>query len=80
MGVQMKKEVKEVGGDSLGIRFTMEERRTYNIEKGDVIDLSDMTVERQTDENISNILAKQKQDKVKKKINKIMKKEMRGWN
>lgn len=75
----MKKEVKVVGGQTLGITFSTEERRVHNIEQGDVLNLSDMVVEKQqqTDENISNIMAKQKQKKVKKEINKIMGKEMK---
>ena len=62
----MKKVIVKTGGDSIGIRFNTEERKIYGIDENDIIDLSDMTIHKQADENLSNILAKQKQDEDKK--------------
>lgn len=39
----MKKEVKQYG-DTLIINFNVEEQRVYNIEEGDIIDISDLVV------------------------------------
>lgn len=58
----MRKVVVKTGGDSIGVRFNTQERKVYGIEEGDIMDLSDMTLHKQADENLSNILAKQKQD------------------
>lgn len=41
----MKKRVKKIANTS-GITFTKEEMQIYNIELGDLIDLSDITVEK----------------------------------
>lgn len=40
----MKKEIQIIGGETLGVRFTIRERRIYDIEEGDVVDLTDMVV------------------------------------
>lgn len=40
----MKKQVTNVGGETLGIRFTLPERAIYGIEEGDVLDLGDLIV------------------------------------
>ena len=69
----MRKIVVKTGGDSLGIRFNTQERKIYNIEENDIVDLSDMQVIKQADENISNIMAKQKQPETIKKIKEMVK-------
>lgn len=61
----MKKIVRKWGGN-LVISFTMEDQKTHNIEEGDIVDLSDMTVVKQNqdeaDMNMSNLLTKQRRD------------------
>jgi len=64
----MKKVIVKTGGDSIGVRFNTQERKIYGINVGDVMDLSDMTLHKQADEDISNILAKQNQEAVMKEI------------
>jgi hypothetical protein len=64
----MKKVIVKTGGDSIGIRFNKQERKIYGINEGDVMDLSDMTLHKLANENLSDILAKQNQSKVIKAI------------
>lgn len=66
----MKKEVIKTGGDSIGIRFNKQERRVWGIEEGDVVNLSDMTIEKQkeTDNNIADLMAKERQPETVTKI------------
>jgi len=66
----MRKVVVKTGGDSIGVRFNTQERKVYGIEEGDVVDLSDMTIEKhqEASENISNILAKNRQPSAIKEI------------
>ena len=64
----MKKVIVKTGGDSIGVRFNTQERKIYGINVGDVMDISDMTLHKQADEDISNILAKQNQEAVMKEI------------
>lgn len=40
----MKKRLRVVAGQSIGITFTKEEREIWNMEEGDILDLSDITV------------------------------------
>ncbi len=40
----MKKIIRQVTGTTIGITFTKEERNIYNMEVGDVADISDMIV------------------------------------
>lgn len=40
----MKKEIQNVGGTSSGIRFTVRECKIYDLEEGDIVDLTDMIV------------------------------------
>ena len=61
----MKKIIRR-WGESLVISFDKEDQNAYNIEEGDIVDLSEMSVikkeHEEADENISNILAKQKRE------------------
>lgn len=59
----MRKVVVKTGGDSIGVRFNTQERKVYGIEEGDVVNLSNMTIEKQkeADNNISDLTAKQRQ-------------------
>lgn len=41
----MIKKIINVGGESLGIRFTKQEREIYGIVEGDTIDLGDMLIQ-----------------------------------
>ncbi len=38
----MKKRIKLVGGESLGVRFTKDECELYDLKKGDWVDLGDL--------------------------------------
>lgn len=40
----MKKLIRQVTGTSTGITFTKEERKIYDMEIGDTIDISDLVV------------------------------------
>lgn len=60
----MKKVVVKTGGDSIGIRFNVEERKAHGITEGDIIEV--------TEENISNILSKQRQDEKAKEIKELV--------
>lgn len=67
----MKKEVIKVGGESLGVRFTIPERSIYGISEGDIVDLGDLVViksQEEASDNLSDILAKQKQPNIAKSI------------
>ena len=66
----MKKVVVKTGGETIGIRFNLPERKVYGIDEGDIINLSDMTIEKQkqTDNNIADIMAKDKQQNTIKDI------------
>lgn len=47
----MKKKLRQVTGTSVGVTFTKEEQDIRNMKVGDVLDLSDMVVEKQGDKN-----------------------------
>ena len=38
----MRKKIIKVGGDSIGIRFNVNEVELYNLVEGDIIDLTDI--------------------------------------
>ncbi len=67
----MRKQIIQVGGESLGIRFNKNEVNAYSLNLGDILDLSDVfkvSRKEQADEDISNILAKQNSEKKGKEI------------
>ena len=70
----MKKVVVKTGGDTIGVRFNTQERKVYGIDEGDVINLSDMTIEKQeqVDSDISDIMAKQNQSGTIEKIKELI--------
>jgi len=68
----MRKIVVKTGGDSIGFRFNVEERKTRDIKEGQVWDLSDINMIEQASEDISNCMAKQKQPETMRKINSIV--------
>jgi len=43
----MKKVIRQVTGTTTGITFTREERKIYDMQVGDILDISDMIVIRQ---------------------------------
>ncbi len=49
----MKKQVKKIGGGTLVISFTMEERKIYGIKEGDIIEFENLIV-------LSKIIKKEK--------------------
>jgi len=44
--MRFKKEIINVGGSSIGIRFTIQELQAQNIEEGDYMDLTDAKLEK----------------------------------
>lgn len=47
----MKKKLRQVTGTSVGVTFTKEEQDIRDMKVGDVLDLSDMVVEKKGDNN-----------------------------